>query len=58
MIVEIKTGAHRWKEMELWLLENMPNRWSCSEPIGSIIRDVEFYNERDCTLFMLRWGSK
>lgn len=58
MILEIITGPHRWEEMKSWLLKNMPGRWNSSEPIGSIVRDVEFYNERDCTLFMLKWSSK
>jgi hypothetical protein len=58
MILEITTGPNRWNEMVEWLNENMPNRWNTSEPIGSIFREIEFDSERDCTIFMLRWGTK
>lgn len=58
MIVEVTAHKDKWAQMKSWLDENMPGRWFASEPIGSIMRDVEFENERDVTLFMLRWNSK
>jgi hypothetical protein len=58
MIIEVTAHREKWEQMHQWLCQNMPGQWNVTESIGTIFREVEFYQDRDATLFMLRWNSK